>query len=74
LHATRSVKQPVRLSVAELSAFIRTQASTVAAVESGHATLAELREALDACLHRLFAGSPTRELLLGGVLSILLRR
>ena len=74
LHATRFVKQPVRLSVAGLSAFIRTQASTVAAVQSGHATLPELRDRLDGCLYRLFAGNPTKELLLGGVLSILLRR
>src|SRR5262245_27902484 len=73
LHATAFVTQSVRLSVPELSASIRTQATTIAAVESGHATLAELRERLEKCLVGLFAGAPTKELLFGGALSILLR-
>jgi len=74
LHASRVVSQAVRLSAPELSAFILTQASTVAAVESGHATLAELRARLVKCLHSLFAGAATRELLFGGTVHILIRR
>ena len=73
LHATRVVCQPVRLSAAELSAFILTQASTVAAVESGQATLRDLRARLAQCLSSLFATRAERELLFGGPLHILLR-
>ena len=71
LHTATLVTQTVPLSPAELSAFIRTQASTVMAVVSGHTPPARARERLDKCLSPLFAGASTREFLFGGSLHVL---
>jgi len=73
LHATTLVTQTLRLSAEELSAFIFTQASTVNAFVSGHAPLGELRQRLERCLLRIFAGAATKEFLFGGPLHVLLR-
>jgi SAM-dependent methyltransferase len=72
LHTSTLVTETVPLSLPELSAFIRTQASTIMAIASGEPAH-RLRELLDTCLSCLFAEATTREFLFGGPLHVLRR-
>jgi SAM-dependent methyltransferase len=73
LHATTVVTEIVRLSSDQLSAFVRTQGSTVMAIASGQASPADLCNQLDRCISRLFKSAATKEVLFGGPLHILRR-
>jgi SAM-dependent methyltransferase len=72
-HASSTATATVRMSAHELVDFVCTQATTLAAAASGHASMAALRERAAACLAPAFPGSASKELRFGGPLPVLRR-
>jgi hypothetical protein len=63
----------VRMSARQLVDFVCTQATTVVAAASGHASMAALRECAAASLAPVFPESVSKELRFGGPLHVLRR-
>jgi hypothetical protein len=61
------------MSAQELVDFVRTQAKTVVAAASGHASMAALRERAAACVAPAFRGAASKQLRFGGPLHVLRR-
>lgn len=73
LHAAERVERTLPMTLAELAEFVTTQASTVHAIESGAATLAELESRLARGLEPFFPEGAPVALRFGGPLSLLRR-